>query len=187
MYGTCSARGASAVSDLGAIPIDYQHQDFVEEIHRLTGEGVDVVFDPIGGAHIWHSRQALRPGGRVVAYGNTTSLRGEGLASGRPGRRNRLHGIPIYGLYIVGGWLLPSRKRVIPYSIQTLMRLRPAMFRQDLITLFDLLQQQKIKPIIAQRFPLAEARQAQELLGKGGVIGKIVLVPNGQSLESGAA
>jgi NADPH2:quinone reductase len=187
MYGTCSARGASAVSDLGGIPIDYQHQDFVEEIHRLTGEGVDVVFDPIGGAHIWHSRQALRPGGRVVAYGNTTSLRGEGLASGRPGRRNRLHGIPIYGLYIVGGWLLPSRKRVIPYSIQTLMRLRPAMFRQDLITLFDLLQQQKIKPIIAQRFPLAEARQAQELLGKGGVIGKIVLVPNGSALEARAA
>ena len=33
-----------------------------------------------------------------------------------------------------------------------------------------------IKPLIAQRFPLAEARRAQELLGKGGVIGKIVLV-----------
>jgi NADPH2:quinone reductase len=45
-----------------------------------------------------------------------------------------------------------------------------------LIALLDLLQQQKIKPIIAQRLPLAEARQAQELLGKGGVIGKIVLM-----------
>lgn len=187
MYGTCSGRGASAVSDLGGIPIDYQYQDFVEEIHRLTGEGVDAVFDPIGGSHIWQSRQALRPGGKVVAYGNTTSLRGEGLASDQPGRRNRLHGIPIYALYIAGGWLLPGRKRVIPYSIQTLMRLIPTWFRQDLIALFDLLQQQKIKPIIAQRFPLAEARQAQELLGKGGVIGKIVLVPNGSSLESGAA
>jgi len=49
MYGTCSARGAPAVSELGALPIDYQHQDFVQEIQRLTGEGVDVVFDPIGG------------------------------------------------------------------------------------------------------------------------------------------
>src|SRR5512142_3358191 len=28
MYGTCSSRGASAVSDLGGIPINYQHQDF---------------------------------------------------------------------------------------------------------------------------------------------------------------
>jgi NADPH2:quinone reductase len=49
MYGTCSSRGASAVSALGSIPIDYQHQDFVEEIHRLTSEGVNVVFDSIGG------------------------------------------------------------------------------------------------------------------------------------------
>src|SRR5207248_762470 len=124
MYGTCSSRSAPAVSVLGGIPIDYQHQDFVKEIHRLTSEGVDVVFDPIGGTHMWHSRKALRRGGRVVAYGNTTSLRGEGLASGRPGRRNRLHGIPIYVLYIAGGWLLPGRKRVVPYGIQTLKRLR---------------------------------------------------------------
>src|SRR5262249_15059624 len=145
---------------------------------------VDAVFDPIGGAHLWHSRQALRPGGKVVGYGNTSSLRGEGLSSDRPGRRNRLHGIPLFGLYIAGGWLLPGRKRVVPYSIQWLKRLRPALFRQDLIALFDLLKQQKIKPLIAQRFPLAEARHAQEMLGKGGVIGKIVLVSNGASLES---
>ena len=177
MYGTCSARGAPAVSELGAVPIDYKGQDFVTEIQRLTGDGVDVVFDPIGGAHLWHSRKALRRGGNVVGYGNTTSLRGQGLSSGRPGRRNRLHGIPIYALYIAGGWLLPGRKRLVPYSIQTLKRLKPKMFREDLVALLALLQQKKIQPLIAQRFPLAEARQAQELLGKGGVIGKIVLVP----------
>lgn len=187
MYGTCSSRGASAVSDLGGIPIDYQRQDFVTEIRRLTGEGVDAVFDPIGGSHIWHSREALRPGGRVVAYGNTTSLRGDGLASDRPGRRNRLHGIPIFAVYIAGGWLLPGRKRVVPYSIQWLKRLRPAQFRQDLIALFDLLHQQKIKPLVAQRFPLVEARQAQEVLGKGGVVGKIVLMSNGAPFEAGTA
>ncbi len=179
MYGTCSSRGASTVSDMGGIPIDYRNQDYVKEIHRLTSKGVDAVFDPIGGAHLWHSREALRPGGRVVGYGNTTSLRGEGLGSDRTGRRNRLHGIPIYALYIAASWLLPGRKRIVPYSIQTLKRLRPESFRRDLIALFDLLQQQEIKPLIAQRFPLAEARQAQELLGKGGVIGKIVLVFNG--------
>jgi NADPH:quinone reductase-like Zn-dependent oxidoreductase len=181
MYGTCSARGARAVSDLGGIPIDYQHQDFVEEIHRLTGDGVDAVFDPIGGRHLWHSRQALRSGGRVVGYGNTASLRGEGLGSNRTGHRNRLHGIPIYALYIAGGWLLPGRKRIIPYSIQTLKRLNPDLFRQDLTVLLHLLEQQKIKPLVAQRFPLTEARRAQELLGKGGVIGKIALIPNGSS------
>jgi len=179
MYGTCSSRGASTVSDLGGIPIDYQHQGFVKEIHRLTSDGVDVVFDPIGGAHLWQSRKALRPGGRVVGYGLRSSLRGEGLASGRPGRRQRFGGTAVFGLYIAGGWLLPGRKRVVPYSIQTLKRLKPEWFRQDLISLFELLHQKKIKPLIAQRFPLAEARQAHELLGKGGVIGKIVLVSPG--------
>ena len=182
MYGTCSSQGAAAVSELGGVPIDYRNQDYVKEIHRLTRDGVDAVFDPIGGAHLWHSREALRPGGRVVGYGNTTSLRGEGLGSGRTGRRNRFHGLPIYMLYIAGGWLLPGRKRIVPYSIQTLKRLKPALFRQDLIALLDLLQQQKIKPLVAQRFPFAEARRAQELLGKGGVVGKIVLVPHGSSL-----
>src|SRR5437762_5035591 len=62
MYGTCSSQNASAVSDLGGIPIDYRQLDFVNEIHRLTGEGVDVVLDSIGGTHIWRSRKALRPG-----------------------------------------------------------------------------------------------------------------------------
>jgi NADPH:quinone reductase len=183
MYGTCSSQGASAVSDLGGTPIDYQHQDFVKEVRRLTGDGADVVFDGIGGAHIWRSRKALRPGGKVVAYGLTGSLSGGRLASGRPGRRHRFRGIAIFGLYIAGGWLLPSRRRVIPYSIQTLERLRPAWFRQDLMALFDLLQQQKIKPLIARQFPIAEARQAHELLGKGGVTGKIVLVRNRPSSE----
>jgi NADPH2:quinone reductase len=185
MYGTCSSRGASAVSDLGGIPIDYQHQDFVAEVHRLTSEGVDAVFDPIGGTHLWHSRKTLRPGGKVVGYGLVTSIRGEGLTSSRPGRRQRFRGTVMFGLYIIGGWLLPGRKRVVPYSIQTLKRMKPQWFRQDLIALFDLLQQKKIKPIIARRFPLAEARRAHELLGKGGVIGKIVL--DGSSLESGVA
>ena len=172
------------MTDLGGIPIDYQHQDFVEDIHRLTSDGVDAVFDPLGGTHLWRSRKALRPGGTVVGYGLITSIRGEGLTSGRPGRRQRFRGTAVFGLYIAASWLLPGRKRVVPYSIQTLKRLKPALFRQDLIALFDLLQQQKIEPLIAQRFPLAEARHAQEMLGKGGVIGKIVLVHNGSSLES---
>jgi NADPH2:quinone reductase len=100
------------------------------------------------------------------------------LASGGEGKRHRFRAIAIFGVYIAGSWLFPSRRRVVPYSIQTLKRIRPALFREDLIALFDLLKQQKIKPLIAQRFPLAEARQAQELLGKGGVTGKIVLVCN---------
>jgi NADPH2:quinone reductase len=176
MFSTCSSQSASVVSDLGGIPIDYRQQDFVQEIRRLTGDGVDAVFDPIGGTHVWQSRDALRPGGKVVVYGNTPSLRGEGLAAPRPGRRQRTRGFGIIARYIAGSWLLPGRKHIVPYSIQWLKRVKPALFRADFVVLLDLLRQQKIKPLVAQRFPLAEARRAHELLEKGGVVGKIVLV-----------
>ena len=176
MYGTCSARGMPTVSDLGAVPIDYKNQDVEKEAVRLTGEGVDVVFDPIGGSHLWHSRQALRRGGTVVGYGLRTAMRGEGLASSRPGRRKRYGGTAAFALYVVGGRLLPGRRRVVPYSIQTLKRLKPAWFREDLTALLDLLRQQKIKPLVAQRFPLEEAARAHVLLAQGGVAGKFVLV-----------
>jgi NADPH2:quinone reductase len=183
MYGTCSSRGAAVVSDLGGTPIDYQNLDFVEEIHRLTSEGVDVVYDGIGGSHVWRSREALLPGGRVVVYGLTSSLRGGRLASGKPGGRHRFREAALIGLRCAHSWLLPSRRRMVPYSIQWLKRLKPEWFRQDLIALLGLLQQQRIKPLIAQRFRLIEARHAHELLGKGGVIGKIVLVPTEPSFS----
>jgi len=103
----------------------------------------------------------------------------------RPDRRQRFRGTASFGLYIAAGWLLPGRKRIIPYSIQTLKRLKPALFRQDLVGLFELLRRGKIEPIIAHRFPLAGARLAHELLEWGGVTGKIVL--GGPSLGGGAA
>ncbi|HMA02711.1 MAG TPA: medium chain dehydrogenase/reductase family protein [Gemmatimonadaceae bacterium] len=187
MYGTCSATQASTVRLLGAVPIDYEHQDFVAEIRRLTGEGVDAVFESIGGRHIWESRKALRPGGKVVAYGLTGSLRGGRVASGPSGERHRFRALFSFGWYIAASWLLPGHKRVVLYSIQTLKRARPALYRQDLTVLFELLRQHKIKPLIAQRFPLTEARSAHELLGKGGVTGKFVLVNNEAFVAAGVA
>ncbi|HSV84128.1 MAG TPA: medium chain dehydrogenase/reductase family protein [Ramlibacter sp.] len=181
MYGTCSSHGAAVVSKQGATVIDYAHQDFVQEVHRLAGEGVDVVFDSIGGTHIWRSRQALRSGGKVVAYGLTGSL-SEGRVAG--GQRRRLRGLAIFGMYIVASWLLPGRKTVVPYSIQWLKRHRPEWFRQDFRALLELLREGRIRPLVAQRFPIAKAREAQELLGKGGVIGKIVLVGRAAELDA---
>jgi NADPH2:quinone reductase len=116
-------------------------------------------------------------------YGLTSSLRGGRLASGRSGHRDRFREIAIFGLYIAAGWLLPGRRRVVPYSIQWLKRMKPDVFRQDLIALLGLLQQRKIRPLIARRFALAEAREAHELLGKGGVTGKIVLVQSADPLR----
>jgi NADPH:quinone reductase-like Zn-dependent oxidoreductase len=176
MYGTCSQRTGSAVSDLGGTPIDYKQLDFVTEIQRLTNDGVDAVFDGIGGSNIWRSRAALRSGGKVVAYGLTASLQGGRLGSGT---RSRFHGSAAFAKYILASWVLPGRKRVVLYSIQWLKRLKPAWFQEDLIALFDLLKNKYIKPIIAHRFPLTNARQPHELLGHGGIIGKIVLIPPG--------
>ena len=179
MYGTCSAQGAATVKDLGATPIDYRNSDFVQEIHRLTGDGVDAVFDGIGGENLWRSREALREGGCVVVYGFQAKLHRGRMASAASSGRHSIRESAILGWYILRNWFLPGRKSMVPYSIQWLMRLKPAWFRHDLLTLFDLLQQKKIRPLIAQRLSLCEARQAHELLGAGGVIGKIVLIPNG--------
>jgi NADPH2:quinone reductase len=62
------------------------------------------------------------------------------------------------------------------YSIQRLKRRSPAWFREDLTALVGLLREGKIKPIIAERIPLIEARRAHELLGRGSMSGKIVLL-----------
>jgi NADPH:quinone reductase-like Zn-dependent oxidoreductase len=149
MYGTCSAQAAEIVKELGGTPIDYRNSDFVQEIRHLTDDGVDAVFDGIGGDNLWRSREALREGGRVVIYGFQAKLHGGRMASGAPNGRHPIRESAILGWYILRNSFLPGRKSMVPYSIQWLMRLRPAWFRHDLLTLFDLLQQKKIKPLIA--------------------------------------
>ena len=80
--------------------------------------------------------------------------------------------------------LLPEREVNHPlgcltiYSIQWLKRIRPAWYREDLVALLELLRQGEIKPIIAERFPLGEVARAHELLGRGSVMGKVVLLCN---------
>ena len=177
MYGTCSTQGTSVVKELGGIPIDYKNADFVKEIHRLTGSGVDAVFDGIGGDNLWRSRDAVREGGRVVAYGFQSKMHGGRMIYRSKGRHPIRESAEL-GSLIVRNWFKPGRKSMVPYSIQWWMRFKPAWFRHDLLTLLDLLKQGKIKPLIAERLPLEEARRAHEMLGEGGVLGKIVLLPN---------
>jgi NADPH:quinone reductase len=175
MYGTASLSTHQIVSDLGGTPIDYQKTDFVEEIRRMTGDGVDVVFDGVGEANVWRSFRALRPGGRVIAYGFTSFLQKGQLAGGL---RYRLRGILRPTWYALCAFVSPGRRRILPYSIQYLKRWKPAWFREDLSVLLGLLRDKKLKPMIAGRLPLDEARRAQELIGQGSVRGKLVLVCN---------
>lgn len=166
MYGTVSAGKFDLVREYGAIPIDYQHEDFVARIHELTGDGVDVVFDPIGGRHYRRSFDALRPGGRLIGYGLQAAL--------PDGKRNLLAFLramvqmPRFSPF----GLLPSSRGVFGYGINT----RPDWHHDDLSTLVRLLIERKIQPLVAARFPLREAAHAHELLGNGGVQGKVVLV-----------
>ena len=145
MYGTASYGKHDTVSDLGGIPIDYKSVDLVQEIIKLISDddkgesGVDTVFDGIGGKSFKSSYEILRSGGRLVAYGGTPT--------------NDL-----------GDWLMmftmnvvPNKRKFILYSIQTLKRLKQDWFHEDLTLLFNLLEQGRIKPIVAAKMPLNEA------------------------------
>src|SRR6516162_10131463 len=109
MYGTCSARGAAVVREMGGIPIDYKKADFVKEIHRLTGNGVDAVFDGIGGDNLWRSRDALREGGRVVTYGFQSKMRGGRMVHHSVGRHPFREAAEL-GRFIVRNWFKPAER-----------------------------------------------------------------------------
>jgi NADPH:quinone reductase-like Zn-dependent oxidoreductase len=120
------------------------------------------VFDGIGGENLWRSREALRKGGRVVTYGFQSKMRGGRVISGGGGRHPIRESAGL-AQCIVRNWFKPGRKGMVPYSIQWMMRLKPAWFRQDLQTLLELLKRGSIKPLIAQRLPLEQARHAHEM------------------------
>jgi NADPH2:quinone reductase len=162
MYGTASKYNHELVSALGATPIDYRTEDFVERIKSLTGDGVDVVFDPVGGArHVWRSNRALRKGGRLVWYGMAGTKKGG------------LRVIPFTLLMVALLKLIPDGKQA---PLAPDLSKDNAWYRSTLTELLDLLAAGKINPVVAARIPLAEAARAHELLERGGYAGKVVLV-----------
>jgi NADPH:quinone reductase-like Zn-dependent oxidoreductase len=72
--------------------------------------------------------------------------------------------------------LLPNGKSAEFYGITALYLRDKKPFMDDLPLLFKLLEEGKIKPIIAATLPLLEARKANELLESGQVVGNIVLL-----------
>ncbi len=88
MYGTAGRDDHDLVTALGATPIDYQRDDFVERIRLLTNDGVDVVVDPVGGAkHLWDSYPpvgliSLSSPGRPIGLARFRSDRDSGAADG---------------------------------------------------------------------------------------------------------
>jgi NADPH2:quinone reductase len=166
MYGTASQHNHQLVSALGATPIDYRTEDFVERIRSLTGDGVDVVVDPVGGArHLWRSYRALGKGGRLVWLGSAATNK-QGLRVG-----------PLSLLMVFVLKLIPDGKQVP--TCPTLGKFAKAhneWYRQTLTELLDSLAAGRIKPVVAERVPLADAARAHEILERSGHTGKVVLV-----------
>ena len=176
MYGTASKHNHQLVSALGATPIDYRNEDFVERIRSLTGDGVDVVLDPVGGArHLWRSYRALSKGGQLVWLGSAATNK-QGLRVG-----------PLSMMLIVW-WvraalmvfllrLIPDGKQVPPCpTLDKFAKAHHEWYRETLTELLDSLAAGRIKPVVAERIPLAEAARAHELLERSGHTGKVVLV-----------
>lgn len=166
-----SARDRAAVERLGAVAIDYRNEDFVVRVRELTGDGVDVVLDGIGGALSLRSFRALRPGGRLVIFGHYSTL-----AHGRKSWRGWIQWYAATATVALWGLLSP-RRRVLAYRIQKLRDRHPDWFREDFLTLLELLREDKIHPVVAERLPLSDARHAHELLERSAAVGKLVLVP----------
>jgi NADPH2:quinone reductase len=162
MYGTASKYNHEVVSELGATPIDYRTEDFVERVRNATAGGADAVFDPIGGARqIWRSSRAVRKGGRLVWFGMAAS------------KKEGMRVIPLTLLMVGLLKLLPDGRQI--RSTPDLSK-DNAWYRATLAELLEMLAAGKIKPLVAERIPLVEAARAHEILERGGYAGRLVLV-----------
>jgi len=166
MYGKASRHNHELVSQLGATSIDYRTEDFVERIRSLTSNGVDVVIDTVGGPrHLWRSYRALSKGGRLVWLGSA--------AVEKQGLRVGLLSLPMMFLLR----LIPDSKRAPKCpTLGEFTKKNDKWYRDTLTELLDSLAAGRIKPVVAERIPLAEAARAHELLERGGHAGKVVLV-----------
>jgi len=155
MYGTSSSEEKLAgVRELGLQHgINYKKQDYQEAVKTMTGgEGVDAVFEMLGGEHVAKSVKCLRDFGRVIVYGAAT---GE-----TPQLDTRLlytKGASVHGLWL--SYLSMNRS------------LMDSAWKQ--LSLW--LKNSELKPVIGQVFSLSDARAAYSLMQEGKNYGKVVL------------
>lgn len=161
VYGIASRSKHAILHEHGAIPLDYHTQDFVQVLRELEPEGIDIIMDGMttlktirGGSSL------LRHGGRMVSFGEPAGLSvlwqvlRELIAANlfQRGKSLKLYGTSTY--------FLGNRK---PYL-------------EDWAILFRWLEEGKIKPVIARRFSILEAADANALMESGAVAGNIALI-----------
>ena len=150
-----------------------------------------MALDGFGGGLSLRSFRALQPGGRLVVFGHSGTV-----ANGRKSWRGWIRWYAATAIVSLWGVLSPGR-RVLVYRVQKLREGHQVLpvsgrrralrvgggprntewFREDFRVLLALLREDKIRPVVAERLPLAEARHAHELLESSADKGKLVLVP----------
>jgi NADPH:quinone reductase-like Zn-dependent oxidoreductase len=161
MYGTASQSKHSILKEFGTIPIDYRTQDFVEIISKVESNGLDFVFDGMGGGDGNRVLSVLRSGGKLVAYAAPSG----GVLS-----------IVKDAFKLIRVNLFSKGRSAEFYGITALYLRDKNPFMVDLPKLFTMLEEGKIKPIITEKLPLLDAKRANELLENGQVTGNIVLL-----------
>jgi NADPH:quinone reductase-like Zn-dependent oxidoreductase len=160
MYGLASKSKHHILAECGAIPIDYRTQDFVQVLRQAEPDGIDYVFNGMADEYFEPGLAVLRRGGGFVHYGGPQSFAGFLRLAAKLAWFN----------------LLPNGKSIKGYGTH---RVDHQILAEDWSVLFQLLEEGKIEPIIAERFPLLEAAKANELLESGQVTGNIVLLAPG--------
>lgn len=172
VIGAASPRHHDALRAAGVQPVDYNDPRLTERVRELAPQGVDAVFDNIGGATARESWNLLGPGGALVSYAIISAVSGTGslwppflTAIGQTLLRNAL----------------PNGKRATFYDLWSGHKSRPARFRRhledDLGHVFALLADGTISSNVAARFPLEDAAAAFTLAESRTLNGKVILLP----------
>jgi NADPH2:quinone reductase len=155
MYGTSSSEEKLArVTELGLQhAINYKKQDYQEAIKDLThGEGVDVVFEMLGGEHTMKSVRCLRDFGRVIAYGSATGQRGQLEVGSLYAKGASVHGL----------WL-------------TYLSANRNLMEQAWTQLSGWAREGRLRPVIGDVLPMGRVAEAYRLLLERMNVGKVVL------------
>ncbi|MEZ0225153.1 MAG: NAD(P)H-quinone oxidoreductase [Alphaproteobacteria bacterium] len=140
---------------LGArFAINYKTQDFVAEIGNVFPGGVNIILDMVGGDYLQRNLRALAPYGRHVSIAM---------------QRGRNAEIDIFQVMSKRLILTGSTLRPQPVSV------KGAIAKALKKSIWPLLAQKKIKPVVDRVFPLEEAQNAHDYLESGHHFGKIVL------------
>ncbi|WP_414944008.1 medium chain dehydrogenase/reductase family protein [Amycolatopsis sp. cmx-11-32] len=172
VIGTASKRHHEALRRLGVVPIDYRTEDISARVRELAPEGVDAVFDHVGGASVPASWKLLARGGTLVSYGSAATRDDEGSKQ-----------FPV--LKILARVLLwnslPNGRNAYFFNVWAgrafaKNRFR-ARLRTDLTQVFAALKDGSITAQVAARLPLSRVAEAMRLAESGTVAGKVVLTP----------